>query len=112
MAVPLVLLFALFAGNFLGCAGRGVQDGGSQATLPAASLEETRGGTSIGGMANYAIVSGTSIAAPHVSGAIALLMGAFPLAMVGNIEEAVKASASDLGSQGTDNDYGNGLLDS
>jgi len=70
MAVPLVLLFALFAGNFLGCAGRGVQDGGSQATLPAASLEETRGGTSIGGMANYAIVSGMSIAASLIGGVL------------------------------------------
>ena len=43
MAVPLALLFALFAGNFLGCAGRGVQDDGGAASLTAASLEETWG---------------------------------------------------------------------
>ncbi len=43
MSVPLVLLFALFAGNFLGCAGRGVQADGGSKSVSAASLEETWG---------------------------------------------------------------------
>jgi hypothetical protein len=43
MAAPLVLLFALFSGVFLGCAGRGVQADGGSAPLPAASLEEAWG---------------------------------------------------------------------
>ncbi len=59
----------------------------------------------------YAYVSGTSIAAPHVSGAMALLLNANPLLTVDELESSLAQSAADLGGFGWDNDYGNGLVD-
>jgi len=59
----------------------------------------------------YNIVSGTSFAAPHVSGGMAILMGAFPEATVSQIETALKDNAADLGESGADNDFGHGLID-
>lgn len=59
----------------------------------------------------YISVTGTSFAAPHVAGGIALLKGAFPGASVSLLESALKASAVDLGEPGPDNDSGAGLLD-
>ena len=60
---------------------------------------------------SYAYVSGTSIAAPHVSGAMALLLSADPDLTVAELETILISSASDLGDPGADNDYGHGLLD-
>ena len=60
---------------------------------------------------SYAYVSGTSFAAPHVAGAMALLLSSFPDAMVVELETALKDSAFDLGPAGPDEDYGYGLLD-
>jgi bacillopeptidase F len=59
----------------------------------------------------YASVSGTSFSAPHISGAMVLLLSAFPGATVAEIETAIKDSALDLGTTGPDNTYGYGLLD-
>jgi len=59
----------------------------------------------------YAAVSGTSIAAPHVSGVAALLAGAVPSASAGSIEQAMKLSALDLGIAGPDDVYGSGWVD-
>jgi serine protease AprX len=59
----------------------------------------------------YTVVSGTSIAAPHISGAIALLLDAFPWAGVSDLEAALKDGAVDLGAGGPDNDSGYGLID-
>jgi bacillopeptidase F len=59
----------------------------------------------------YAFVSGTSIATPHMAGAIALLQNAFPQLTVPEIELALKQSAFDLGPFGPDNDSGYGFLD-
>lgn len=60
---------------------------------------------------SYLAYAGTSFAAPHLAGAMPLLMQAFPLATLADIEAAVQASAQDLGPLGPDNDYGYGLLD-
>ena len=60
---------------------------------------------------SYAYATGTSIAAPHVSGAMALLLSAFPGATVSELDIAIKHSAWDLGGGGPDNIYGYGLLD-
>ena len=60
---------------------------------------------------SYAYVSGTSIAAPHVSGTMALLLNAYPQLTVAELEESLAQSAEDLGGLGWDNDYGNGLVD-
>jgi len=60
---------------------------------------------------SYAFVSGTSFAAPHVSGAMALLLSANPQLTVDELENAIVSSSTDLGNAGPNNDYGNGLLD-
>jgi serine protease AprX len=60
---------------------------------------------------SYVSVSGTSFAAPHVSGAMALLLSAFPSARVTDLEAALAASAVDLGTPGPDNESGSGLID-
>jgi subtilisin family serine protease len=59
----------------------------------------------------YADATGTSMAAPHVSGGLALLLSAFPGATAADQEAALRNSAFDLGSAGPDNDYGYGRLD-
>jgi len=60
---------------------------------------------------SYATVTGTSFAAAHVSGAMALLLSAFPNLSVLELESALKQSAKDLGNRGVDNAYGYGLVD-
>jgi len=56
-------------------------------------------------------VSGTSIAAPHITGAAALLMDAFPGASLSEIEGALMATAVDLGIPGADDESGYGVVD-
>jgi subtilisin family serine protease len=58
----------------------------------------------------YKTLSGTSTAAPFVSGAVALLREFNPEATVEEIKNALLLSSTDLGSTGEDNDYGWGLL--
>jgi subtilisin family serine protease len=60
---------------------------------------------------SYVSVTGTSFAAPHVSGALALLRSAFPTATVAELEAALSATAVDLGAPGPDHDSGAGLID-
>lgn len=62
-------------------------------------------------VAAYTTVTGSSFAAPHVAGAIALLLSAFPECDVSVIETALVQAATDLAATGPDNDYGNGLID-
>jgi bacillopeptidase F len=68
----------------------------------------TYGGVFLG---SYTYVSGTSIAAPHVAGAMALLIGGNPELPVSDFESALQQTARDLGEPGADNDYGYGLID-
>lgn len=60
---------------------------------------------------SYRNVSGTSFAAPHATGTIALLIDAYPAATVEDIESALKDSSQDLGAFAPDNIYGYGLID-
>lgn len=56
-------------------------------------------------------VSGTSFAAPVVSGAIATIKEAFPYMSANQITELLFVTATDLGEPGVDSVYGWGLLD-
>ncbi|MCJ7556183.1 MAG: S8 family serine peptidase [Gammaproteobacteria bacterium] len=66
---------------------------------------------SLGGMSNYVTVSGTSFAAPHVAGVLALLRDAVPPASVEELESVLIASAVDIGIPGPDQDSGYGIVD-
>ena len=59
----------------------------------------------------YNVVSGTSFSVAHVSGAMALLAGAFPGATTTELESALTQTAVDLGNGGADNTFGYGLID-
>lgn len=63
------------------------------------------------GDAAYATQSGTSMAAPAVSGAAALLQSRWPRLSGGDVAAILLATARDLGAPGTDPVYGRGLLD-
>ena len=56
-------------------------------------------------------VSGSSFAAPHVAGALALLRSGHPDATLDQLEAALRQGARDLGAAGPDDDSGYGLLD-
>lgn len=59
---------------------------------------------------DYDLYSGTSMAAPHVSGAVLLLKEAFPFLTGEDILLALYYSATDLGEEGEDNTYGMGMI--
>lgn len=58
----------------------------------------------------YAYMSGTSMAAPVVAGAAALLEGAWPQLTAGQVGSILLKTATDLGATGVDAVYGWGLL--
>jgi subtilisin family serine protease len=66
---------------------------------------------SSGTATGYNSLSGTSMAAPHVAGAVALLKQAAPTLTGKQILEALYYTAKDLGTAGEDNTYGMGLID-
>ncbi len=59
----------------------------------------------------YTWATGTSLAAPHIAGALALLLDAFPDLTADQQATALLNTAVDLGSPGPDNTYGAGRLD-
>ena len=59
----------------------------------------------------YQTSTGTSLAAPHVAGALALILAAHPGLTADQQAAALEASAVDLGSAGPDDTYGTGRLD-
>ena len=59
---------------------------------------------------SYANLQGTSMAAPHVTGALALLKQQFPNLSPSQLTSLVLSTATDLGASGTDDVYGVGLL--
>ncbi|PLR80329.1 peptidase S8 [Bacillus canaveralius] len=59
----------------------------------------------------YAALSGTSMAAPHVTGLAGLILSANPELSNLEVMQIIKTSAIDLGYKGKDENFGNGLID-
>jgi subtilisin family serine protease len=59
----------------------------------------------------YAALSGTSMASPHVAGLAGLLLSINPDLTNREVMDIIKNTAYDLGTPGTDNDFGSGLID-
>jgi serine protease AprX len=88
-------------------------DGGIYPNLVAPGKDIFTAGLT-GGGANpsaYAYASGTSMAAPHVVGAMAVLKAAVPEATAAELDGVIQSGALDLGAVGADNDSGAGYLD-
>jgi bacillopeptidase F len=103
------------AGQVMSTSSRGPSacDGGTFPTLVAPGAGVRTTDLTLGGVwpDSYTGVSGTSFAAPHVAGALALLLSAHPDATLVQLEQALTEGAEDLGEDGPDNDTGHGLLD-
>nr|WP_234969322.1 S8 family peptidase [Bacillus mediterraneensis] len=59
----------------------------------------------------YASLSGTSMAAPHVTALAGLILSANPRLSNQEVAHIIKNSAIDLGRRGKDNDFGFGMID-
>ncbi len=59
---------------------------------------------------DYALASGTSMAAPHVAGVAALVWSARPSLTAAQVRQLLESTARDLGEPGQDWDYGYGLV--
>jgi subtilisin family serine protease len=59
---------------------------------------------------DYQILSGTSMACPHVTGAAAVAWSVAPSKSADDVKQALISTARDLGPAGVDNTYGNGLI--
>ena len=103
---------ALEVASFSG-RGPGACDGGVYPEMVAPAVNVRTSDLTFGGLFpnSYVSVTGTSFGAPHVSGGIALLLGAFPEASVDDAKWALETAALDLGASGPDDDYGHGLID-
>ena len=87
-------------------------DGGIYPKLAAPGKDVLTAGLTSNGAnpTSYAFSTGTSFAAPHVAGAMAVLKSAFPGATMAEIESAISDGALDLGDSGPDNKYGAGMV--
>jgi subtilase-type serine protease len=59
----------------------------------------------------YANKNGTSMAAPHVAGAVAVLMERFPYMTGAQVASVLRTTATDMGAPGVDALYGWGMID-
>ncbi len=59
----------------------------------------------------YQAMDGTSMSAPHVSGAVALLLQKNPELSPADVKHVLEATSTDLGPAGKDASYGSGVLD-
>ncbi len=86
------------------CGGTGTLLIKPEVCAPGTSIRSTWSGTS------YSSISGTSMAAPHVAGCIALLKQAAPGMTGRQLKAILFSTATDLGTAGEDNTYGKGLV--
>ncbi|MFN0158127.1 MAG: S8 family serine peptidase [Bacteroidota bacterium] len=66
---------------------------------------------SASGTNSTSLLSGTSMATPHVAGAIAVLREVAPFLTGTEIKHILMNTAQDLGTPGEDNNYGHGMID-
>ncbi len=59
---------------------------------------------------SYDVMTGTSMAAPHVTGALGLLFERFPYLTSAQVRDVLLTTATDLGAAGVDDVYGWGLM--
>ena len=112
-----VVIYNNEPGAFLGTLGE------DSSSIPAISISQEDGSallTSVGVDAtvttmleeySYELYNGTSMSAPHVSGAAAVLFSSDPTLTGAEVREALTATAIDLGRRGVDDAYGYGLID-
>ncbi len=113
----LVISFSVAALNpnattAVGFSSRGPSDCGNTGSL-LIKPEVAAPGVSVrssNGTSGYQNSSGTSMAAPHVAGAVVLLKEAFPELTGEAIKLALYQTANDLGAVGEDNTYGMGII--
>ncbi|WP_251275005.1 S8 family serine peptidase, partial [Enterobacter hormaechei] len=60
---------------------------------------------------DYGLKTGTSMAAPHITGALGLLMERFPYLDNAQVRDVLLTTARDLGAAGVDPIYGWGMVD-
>ncbi|MBZ0204480.1 MAG: S8 family serine peptidase [Ignavibacteria bacterium] len=75
-----------------------------EVTAPGVSIRSSYSGSS------YAFLDGTSMASPHVAGAVALLKQAAPTLTGKQIKSLLFNTCTDLGAAGEDNTYGKGII--
>ncbi len=89
-------------------------------TIPALAVTQAVGQALMGklnqtaslssGASNYGLMSGTSMASPHVAGVAALLWSHYPQCTNAQIRNVLAVTAEDLGAAGRDSSYGYGLV--
>lgn len=90
-----------------GCALSLMAPGGTTSPSPAGGIYQQ---TYFNGTAQILPFQGTSMAAPHVAAAAAILRSKYPAATALQVRAALQAAAFDLGATGRDNLFGSGLL--
>lgn len=102
---------SLNIGNFSG-RGPSACDGAIYPQVSAPGVNVRTADLTFGGVIpdSYVTVTGTSFAASHVSGVLALLKSAATSATVEQLESALTGSAQDVGVAGADHEYGWGVV--
>jgi subtilisin family serine protease len=97
----------------------GALGAGTNVTIPALALSRDDGLTLLAQLGNnatlyeelgYGYLSGTSMAAPHVTGAIALIWRSCPACSNQEVQDCIYQTALDLGDSGKDDSFGFGLI--